>query len=245
MTLPQIVYPVVSPSAAGPDSSVINGNLGDSSGGQENSVPGPAQAQMAFHFSGMFEDTSYPTNFDSFSWVFEPDLGDVFWSQMPSPMPGPATAIGAGAAQTATTQQPVSLTSESQARTTVSTPEIEILPRLTTRDRCGPDDAWPMEWHAVSDLSLTLPPLGPHHDDCSSVPGSFYTIANTTEEARAKMLSGLQLPLERIPWQTVSLANFPSTAKIDHCIDMFFRHYDRVCLDQPRELTPERYVSVC
>jgi hypothetical protein len=239
--LPQDVYTVVSPSAARPD---FNDSFGDSSGGQATTVPELTQAQMASHFSGIFEDTSYPANFDSFAWIFEAELGETIWSRLPSPPPGLANEIVAGPAQAATTQQCASIAPESQARATVVTPQIEILPRLTTRDRCGPDDAWPMEWHAVSDLGLTLPSLGAHDDDCSSVPESFYPTANTTEEARVRMLGGLQLPLERVPWQTVSLA-LPVTVKNDHCIDVFFRRYDRGRVDQSRGRMPEIDLFIC
>jgi hypothetical protein len=104
---------------------------------------------------------------------------------------------------------------------------IPNLPIPTPRDRCPLDDPWPMEWHSAPAQHLILPTLGAV--DENSTEARYYPTVPVNDAARANMQYSIRLPLERVPWQVVSLANFPSNAKLDHCINLYFAHFERVC----------------
>lgn len=183
----------------------------------------PSQPPAMFDFGSIFADASYNPNFESVAWIFEENLDEVF----PSVPASPRHNLSAFTLGNADVQQAQNLEQEYQ-QTIIGSEELEDLPQPTPRDHCSPDDVWPMEWHASSAQHLVLPTLGSVGEDFEVSSGSFYAVANITEQARARMENSIRLPLERTPWQTVSLAHFPSKEKLDHCIDLFFRHFDRV-----------------
>lgn len=194
---------------------------------------------LLFHFptppqprgpSGLFGEDFYPTNVDSFGWVFDNDLDDVFPSMLPSPrfdIPGMNLDC---MFQESDVEHPRNL-EQADGQASAESEELDDLPQPTPRDRCSPDDVWPMEWHAASNQRLTLPVLGLPLEDSDMSLGSFYQLPNIDDRSRTRLLNSIRLPLERVPWQTVSLTNFPSNEKLDHCLDMFFRHFDRVSLN--------------
>lgn len=179
--------------------------------------------------------TAYPPGLDSFTWIFEDNLDDVFQSTLPSPWHD-LLATDFDFSTGKDEAQPPETLEQEDWEIDESNEEIDELPQPTPQDRCNPDDVWPMEWHAASAQCLTLPNLEPLNQDLNMKTGSFYPIQSVTESMRARLLNSVRLPLERVPWQTTSLANFPSKDKLDHCIDLFFRHFDRVCLAAITEL---------
>ena len=201
----------------------------------------PTDHNLGFHFLtpshawgplGLFADDSQ-TYADSFGWIFEDGVDDVFPSMAPSPRLDLLGVNLESTIQSRDAEQPRnSVPADGQLSGAVSE-ELDDLPQPTPLDRCSPDDVWPMEWHAASNQRLTLPVLGLHPGDYDITLGSFYHLTHISEDARNRLLNSMRLPLERVPWQTVSLANFPSKEKLDHCLDMFFRHFDRVSLSFP------------
>lgn len=191
--------------------------------------PTPAPPQPVFDFSSTMPHAAYPPGLDSFTWIFEDNLDDVFQSTLPSPWHD-LLATDFDFSTGKDEAQPPETLEQEDWEIDESSEEIDELPQPTPQDRCNPDDVWPMEWHAASAQCLTLPNLEPSNQDLDMKTGSFYPIQSVTESMRARLLNSVRLPLERVPWQTTSLANFPSKDKLDHCIDLFFRHFDRVCL---------------
>jgi hypothetical protein len=174
-----------------------------------------------------FQDTTLDSNLD---WIFSNSLDEVFPSVPGSPRLG-QTVDNLGNNPT-----PIQLGREDvhQSRDMFSghTPNeaddgLSSLPVPTPRDRCDPDDPWPMEWHSTPAQFLVLPSLGEPDDDYSLDPAYYPTMA-VNSSIRTRLQESVRLPLERPPWQAVSLANFPSKAKLDHCIDLYFAHFDRV-----------------
>jgi hypothetical protein len=84
-----------------------------------------------------------------------------------------------------------------------------------------------MEWHSAPAQHLILPTLGAV--DENSTEARYYPTVPVNDAARANMQYSIRLPLERVPWQVVSLANFPRNAKLDRCINLYFAHFERVC----------------
>lgn len=195
----------------------------------ETPYPAPAQPPPAlFDFSNMLTGaTQYPENFDSLAWIFENNVDELFPSMPPSPGRYLSMEDAAPTLADLDGQQHRDFAYENDHAAGRDT-QINDLPKPTPRDHCSPDDVWPMEWHAASGQPLTLPILATVGEELDANPGSFYNIKNITDTERARMVNSIRLPLERPPWQTVSLANFPSKEKLDHCIDLFFRHLDRV-----------------
>jgi hypothetical protein len=203
----------------------------------ESPYPTPSQPlPAAFDFSDMIAGTTpYPTNFDSFAWIFENNLDEVFPSMPPSPGHDLSAMDVEATWAKVDGQQHLRLVGE-DGDVVGPDGQLDDLPQPTPRDHCNPDDVWPMEWHAASAQPLTLPTLGSAGDERDTNSGFFFSIKSVSEPARAKMVNSIRLPLQRSPWQTVSLANFPSKEKLDHCIDLFFRHLDRVCPEMPPRL---------
>lgn len=101
------------------------------------------------------------------------------------------------------------------------------LPAPIPRDRCLPDDPWPMEWHAQATQLSALPPLG-NRDYEHSYFARYFPTPPISPSTIADFHDSLQLPLQRSPWQAVTLDVFPSEQKLDHCIDMYFKHFNWV-----------------
>ncbi|PNP76440.1 hypothetical protein FNYG_10226 [Fusarium nygamai] len=72
--------------------------------------------------------------------------------------------------------------------------------------------------------SLIIPQLGGDSDKSLRY-GSHFQMPKVVEAQRSQILNSAQTILERPLWKAVSLANFPSKAKLDHCIDLFFVHF--------------------
>ncbi|KAH8816699.1 fungal-specific transcription factor domain-containing protein [Xylogone sp. PMI_703] len=93
------------------------------------------------------------------------------------------------------------------------------------KNRCDPDDPWPMEWYAASIHNSELPMLG--HDGDSPFNGaSYFGMDPITPITRGKMIDSIRLALER-SWPDINLTNFPSEEKLDHCVDLYFAHFHR------------------
>ncbi|KAL5590251.1 hypothetical protein FOBRF1_013808 [Fusarium oxysporum] len=90
----------------------------------------------------------------------------------------------------------------------------------------GPQqDNWLLSNTDVADnRSLIIPQLG-GDSDRSTWLGLHFQLAKVDESHRAQLQRSAQMILERPLWRAVSLANFPSKAKLDHCIDLFFVNF--------------------
>jgi hypothetical protein len=101
------------------------------------------------------------------------------------------------------------------------------LPSYRPRNRCDPDDPWPMEWYAVDMQRSELPMLGrPEEPDPNA--GSYFGMDPISSSTREKMKDTARLAFERTLWPSINLDNFPSRSKLDHCIDLYFAHFHPV-----------------
>lgn len=88
--------------------------------------------------------------------------------------------------------------------------------------RHGPQlDNWLL---SVDNDTLVLPQLGGDNDKSLHL-GSHFQVPKVQEARRVDMQNCAQMMLERPLWKAVSLANLPSKAKMDHCIDLFFINF--------------------
>lgn len=87
------------------------------------------------------------------------------------------------------------------------------------------EDPWPMAWNAAPLKEKPLPPLGRDDGVVPRVTGvcQKWPIKNTLRDDIQKMLGSC---LERSLWNNVSLANFPSTKKLNYCVDLFFARFN-------------------
>ncbi|KAF5636967.1 cytochrome P450 monooxygenase [Fusarium tjaetaba] len=86
-------------------------------------------------------------------------------------------------------------------------------------------DNWLLSTAGTNDTqSLVIPQLGGNGDKSLRY-GSHFQMPKVVEAQRSQLLDSAQAILERPLWKAVSLANFPSKAKLDHCIDLFFVHF--------------------
>ncbi|KAK2686281.1 hypothetical protein QWA68_014847 [Fusarium oxysporum] len=95
-------------------------------------------------------------------------------------------------------------------------------PPVKYNARGGPQlDNWLL---STDSQALIIPQLGGDSDK-SLRPGLHLELEKVEELHRAQVQRSAQTILERPLWRAVSLANFPSKAKIDHCIDLFFVNF--------------------
>lgn len=73
---------------------------------------------------------------------------------------------------------------------------------------------------------LVLPQLGEFEDELP--PTSNFTATVLHPSTRIKLIDAIHTPLERGPWQPALIENFPSCPKLEHCIDMYFMHFNTV-----------------
>ncbi|KEF51214.1 uncharacterized protein A1O9_12717 [Exophiala aquamarina CBS 119918] len=186
-----------------------------------------SQAPPVIDFSSMFADNNCFSTLDTnLGWIFSNNFEDIFASIPPSPGAAePKATVGLPVERPELQKFQTGDLLLNDLDTQIAIPD---LPLPTPRDRCSPDDAWPMEWHASTEQRLVLPSLGQSSDGQLIEFGSFYSLSPITETTRATMSGSIRIPLQRIPWQAVSLANFPSKEKLDHCIDLYFRHFDYI-----------------
>lgn len=103
--------------------------------------------------------------------------------------------------------------------------DISPLPDPTPQDRCSPNDPWPMEWHSTAAPCLVLPKLGNTGQEFHA---RHYPTTAIDSSLSAKLQETLRLPMLRSPWQPISFREFPSEAKLNHCIDMYFVHFQQI-----------------
>ncbi|KAI1612315.1 fungal-specific transcription factor domain-containing protein [Exophiala viscosa] len=92
---------------------------------------------------------------------------------------------------------------------------------LSSRDRqCD----WPLDGATPTDRRLDIPKLGENRSSLPNRP-CFSRASWITEDGRAKLQPSISCLLEKPLWSAISLANFPSKEKLDHCIDLFFANF--------------------
>ena len=96
------------------------------------------------------------------------------------------------------------------------------LPTPIPQDRCHPNDPWPMEWHSTQAPRLILPKLGGE-----DVLARHFPTIRIDAALLTTFQESLRLPMERSPWQA-TLTVFPDEITLDHLIDMYFVHFQRV-----------------
>jgi hypothetical protein len=194
----------------------------------------PREGHIDSNFYGPSTDADL---FSGFDWIFNASFDDALpyearadgiMSVQPSQSAGTSKQVSR---QAVVGGQP---SSELDPRrpidgTIALTPTDEHQPE----DRGAPEDRWPMEWHAVPVKLLSLPRLG-GGDEHLPPQSSHFNIPATTPLTKAHLLNTVQLPMQGSPWQTVSLAEFPTEQMLDHCIDLYFVHFDKVDLPNYR-----------
>jgi hypothetical protein len=88
------------------------------------------------------------------------------------------------------------------------------------------ENSWLTEWNVIPVQPLVLPSLGTSDEEVPIM--RYYSMLPISSSAREKLLDTLRQPLRRGPWEVVSLEHFPSIAKLDHCVDLYFAHFNRV-----------------
>lgn len=103
---------------------------------------------------------------------------------------------------------------------------VSLTPTEHFEDGNVPEDQWPMEWRAVPVQLHAIPVLA--NVEGSSPYANHFDYPPITSQTRADLVNTLKLPMQKSPWQVVSLANFPSERTLDRCIDLYFVHFDKV-----------------
>jgi hypothetical protein len=193
--------------------------------------PMPPDLSSVFMDAGLFgnlEDSNIHSNLD---WIFDSNLNDFSQVELRSPnfnrlFSGPSMDP-AHVFQDQPTLIPLKDTDWAKNGSGEVT-SIPSLPIPVPHNQCGPDDPWPMEWHATQGQALELPVLGGQQEGSGSTP-IFYPTTPVSPSARMALQDILRAPLMQSPWPILNTPSFPSEEKLNHCIDMYFMHFDRVC----------------
>ncbi|KAL6228769.1 fungal-specific transcription factor domain-containing protein [Aspergillus navahoensis] len=92
------------------------------------------------------------------------------------------------------------------------------------RDTLDYGDPWPLETPRPPPRHISLPPLGSDQQESSSR-GRYYTLMPINDRTWHALQKCIQLPFEHNTLQSLSLDNFPSKEKLNHCIDLYFAHF--------------------
>ncbi|KAH8816729.1 fungal-specific transcription factor domain-containing protein [Xylogone sp. PMI_703] len=87
------------------------------------------------------------------------------------------------------------------------------------------ENSWLAEWNTIPVQQLVLPDLGSSDEQVPTM--RYYFITPIRSSVRDRLLDTIRRPLQRGPWEEVSLVHFPSNEKLDHCIDLFFAHFNK------------------
>ncbi|KAJ4318838.1 hypothetical protein N0V84_006651 [Fusarium piperis] len=98
---------------------------------------------------------------------------------------------------------------------------ISGLPTPNPREDCGPDDPWPMAWHARKIHRLRLPPL--------EAPGGFMhkPFFSPHTYISTNILTEMQRLVNMCSVDTEDL-ELPDASKLNHCIDLYFINFSQV-----------------
>ena len=86
------------------------------------------------------------------------------------------------------------------------------------------EDPWPFHWHATPSQAIVLPQLS--SDDTRLIRPRHFSTRNVQNSTRNELRRALCVPLEKGLWNPVSVDGFPSIDTLDHCIDLYFKHFD-------------------
>lgn len=88
------------------------------------------------------------------------------------------------------------------------------------------EDRYPMQWLAAQPKCLTLALLGPSKS--SSAFSSYFSLPRISSRGALVLEDILKAPYERLVWPLVSIPSFPPSEDLDHCVDLYFAHFDKV-----------------
>lgn len=88
------------------------------------------------------------------------------------------------------------------------------------------EDQYPMQWLATQPKCLTLALLGPSKS--SNAFSSYFSLPRISSRGALVLEDILKAPYERSVWPLASVPSFPPSEDLDHCIDLYFAHFDKV-----------------
>ena len=158
----------------------------------------------------------------SFGWIFD-DLPDVGFQTFPE--------FDEAFPTTPSQHHPNIMPQQSTSAGITEGPDsrIQAHPLSSADDRTAPEDSWPSDWEYSQAQRLILPDIGGPDE---TVPAAnHYSTSPITTSGRLKIIDSIRIPLDRGPWPNVSLTKFPSCDRLDHCVDLFFVHFNKVCFN--------------
>ncbi|KAK5040505.1 hypothetical protein LTS07_001003 [Exophiala sideris] len=87
-----------------------------------------------------------------------------------------------------------------------------------------PGDPWPFEMPRPPQNHLSLPALGSDMETSRTFT-KFFNMMVLNDRTWHSLQRCLMLPFEHNPRQTLSLDQFPSKEKLDHCLDLYFAYF--------------------
>jgi hypothetical protein len=92
------------------------------------------------------------------------------------------------------------------------------------------EEHYPMLWPATQPKHLILPRLGPSKSSNSF--SSYFGLASIGSRGASILQDILKAPFERSLWPSASIPCFPTCQELDHCIDLYFAHFDKVSVQK-------------
>lgn len=163
-------------------------------------------------------DWSYSDNFDDFNANCWPGGGWVPPMELPNFVVDDLSTLGRSDAQF----QPVESLAPSK-----DDPLHKHL-RIPGCRRVDDEQNYPMVWPATQPKHLTLPRLGPSKGSNSL--SSYFGLPSIGSRGASILQDVLKAPFEQSVWPSACIPSFPTPQELDHCIDLYFAHFDKVRL---------------
>ncbi|OQU95621.1 Fungal specific transcription factor domain-containing protein [Cladophialophora immunda] len=161
-------------------------------------------------------DWNYPDSFDDFNMTCWPGTGWFPPTEPPNFHFGDLSPSGRSVSQ----PQPVEA---------IASPKDDPLHkhlRIPGGSR-NPDEEehYPMLWPATQPKHLTLLRLGPSKSSNSL--SSYIGLPSIGSRGASILQDILKAPFEQSIWPAASIPSFPAPQQLDHCIDLYFAHFDK------------------
>lgn len=182
-------------------------------------------AFMDLNRSGPFFEADIENSLD---WMFSESFDDVFALTNPHSHDQhgkPPSALHADTTLGPSTSNHGPFLSDAYLPSAPKSP-LDRLTVPSVDDPEYPDDRWPMEWSAAPVSLVTLPCLGRPEEDIPPI--GYYSLRTISDQHISTLTELLSAPLQRATWPDVNFSAFPTGKKLDHCINRYFVHFDKV-----------------
>lgn len=183
-----------------------------------------------------FDDMDFNSNLD---WILDVGNGDDFLNRsdllgvsgvcdnqpiQPGLISAPQTAWLTARESESVEERMTPTDPEAHGQETTAAPALGGLLTPQPQEAGHPADPWPFDTPRPPQNHLSLPALGSNLQSSTTF-SRFFDLMHLNDRTWYSLQRCLMLPFEHNPRQSLSLDQFPSKEKLDHCLDLYFAYF--------------------